>query len=120
MPFSTGFYSEYSGSELFTKQLKIPLTFYVLNFCCVGFTNYFMWRHVINEKNKLAEPPIDPLVAKMAKLRSLVVPLVFLSMLPIAYFANVLVAVYVPMLIPIVLKIMRKKVNQKQKATHPS
>ncbi|HYJ37839.1 MAG TPA: TMEM175 family protein, partial [Chitinophagaceae bacterium] len=31
MPFSTGFYSEYSGLELYTKQLKVPMTFYVLN-----------------------------------------------------------------------------------------
>ena len=62
MPFSTGFYSEYAGPELFRKQLKIPMTFYVLNFCGVGFTNYFMWRHITNLKNKLAEPAIDPLM----------------------------------------------------------
>ena len=67
MPFSTGFYSEYAGPELFRQQLKVPLTFYVLNFCCVGFTNYFMWRHITNPKNKLAEPPINLLDAKMAK-----------------------------------------------------
>src|SRR5690242_3731667 len=36
MPFSTGFYSEYAGRELFEKQLKVPMTFYVLNFCGVG------------------------------------------------------------------------------------
>jgi len=55
MPFSTGFYSEYAGGELFEKQLKVPMTFYVLNFCCAGFANYFMWRRVGNVKNKLAE-----------------------------------------------------------------
>ncbi|MER3464919.1 MAG: hypothetical protein C4329_11405 [Chitinophagaceae bacterium] len=42
MPFSTGFYSEYAGSELFTKQLKVPLTFYVLNFCAAGIVVYFL------------------------------------------------------------------------------
>lgn len=120
MPFSTGFYSEYAGSELFKKQLKVPLTFYVLNFCCVGFINYLMWRHVINQKNKLAEPPIDPLVAKMAKLRSLVVPVIFLCMLPIAYFVNVLVAVYVPMMIPIILRLLRKKILKKHTAVRSS
>jgi uncharacterized membrane protein len=73
MPFSTGFYSEYAGSELFEKQLKVPMTFYVLNFCCVGFINYFMWRRIGNKKNKLAEPPIDPLVLKLACARALVV-----------------------------------------------
>ena len=115
MPFSTGFYSEYAGPELFRKQLKIPMTFYVLNFCGVGFTNYFMWRHVTNPKNKLAEPPIDPLDAKLSKLRSLVVPIIFLLMLPIAYFTNVLFAVYVPMLIPLTLRILKKRFKKKHK-----
>ena len=113
MPFSTGFYSEYAGSELFKKQLKVPMTFYVLNFCMVGFINYIMWTYISNPKNKLADPPIDPLTAKLAKLRSLIVPCVFLAMLPIAYFTNVIFAVYVPMFIPIILRIMRKKINKK-------
>ncbi len=113
MPFSTGFYSEYAGSDLFKKQLKVPMTFYVLNFCMVGFINYIMWTYISNPKNKLADPPIDPLTARLAKLRALVVPCVFLAMLPIAYFANVIFAVYVPMMIPIILRIMRKKINKK-------
>src|SRR5215470_13927608 len=40
MPFSTGFYGEYAG-ELVRNQLKVPLIFYVLNFCGIGFVNYF-------------------------------------------------------------------------------
>ena len=92
------------------------MTFYVLNFCGVGFTNYFMWRHITNTKNKLAEPEMDLLEARLAKLRSLVVPFIFLLMLPIAYFTNVLIAVYVPMLIPVVLRVLKKgserKINQ--------
>jgi len=53
------------------------MTFYVLNFCCMGFANYLMWRRIGNEKNKLAEPPIDPLILKLAYARSLVVPFLF-------------------------------------------
>jgi len=113
MPFSTGFYSEFAGSELFQKQLKVPMTFYVLNFCGVGFVNYFMWRRIGNEKNKLAEPPIDPFVLKFAYVRSLVVPILFLLMLPIAYFANVLFAVYIPMLIPVVMRILKRRIKKK-------
>jgi len=115
MPFSTGFYSEFSGPELFTKQLKIPFTFYVLNFCCVGFVNYMMWRYIMNPKHKLAEPPIDPLTARLSSLRSIVVPVIFFLALPVAYFTNVIFAVYMPMLIPIVIRIMRKRVNKKYK-----
>ena len=116
MPFSTGFYGEYSGSELFTKQLKVPMTFYVLNFCCVGFINYFTWIYITNPKNKLIEQAIDPAVIKQAKLRALVVPIIFFMMLPVAYVFNVMAAVYVPMLIPLILRIMRRKQNKNKKS----
>lgn len=113
MPFSTGFYGEFAGTELFEKQLKAPMTFYVLNFFFVGFANYLMWRRIGNIKNKLAEPPIDPIILKMAYLRSLIVPFIFLLMLPIAYFTNVLFAVYVPMLIPLAIRIIKKRIGKK-------
>ena len=116
MPFSTGFYGEYAGSEeLFRYQLKIPMTFYVLNFCCMGFANYFLWRHIINPKNKLAEPLIDPLTAKLSKMRSLTVPIIFLTMLPIAFLTNVRFAVFIPMLTPVVLRILRKRITKRYK-----
>jgi TMEM175 potassium channel family protein len=113
MPFSTGFYSEYAGPELIRQQLKVPLTFYVLNFCCVGFTNYLMWVYVTNPKNKVAEPAIDPLIAKLAKLRSFLVPFIFLMMLPVAYLTNVLFAVWMPMFIPITTRIIKKRIMKK-------
>jgi uncharacterized membrane protein len=120
MPFSTGFYSEYAGPELFRYQLKVPMTFYVLNFCCMGFANYFLWRHIINPKNKLAEPPMDPLTAKLSKMRSLVVPIIFLTMLPVAFLTDVRIAIYIPMLIPVVLRILRKRITRRYKpATQP-
>ena len=115
MPFSTGFYSEFSGKELVEKQLKIPLTFYVLNFSLAGIINYFMWRYIGNAKNKLANPPIDPVLLKFAKFRSLLVPVIFLLMIPIAWLTNVLFAVYIPLFIPIVLKILKRRMARKNK-----
>jgi uncharacterized membrane protein len=113
MPFSTGFYSEYAGPELMRQQLKVPMTFYVLNFCGVGFVNYLMWRYVTNPKNKVADPPIDPLTAKLAKLRSFTVPFIFLLMLPVAYLTNVFFAVWMPMLIPVTLTVFSKRITKK-------
>jgi uncharacterized membrane protein len=113
MPFSNGFYSDYAGSELFEKQLKVPMTFYVLNFCGAGISNYLMWRHIGNKKNRLAEPPIDSLVLKLSTIRSLMVPAIFLLMLPVAYFTNVLFAVYVPLLIPLFIRITKKIITKK-------
>ena len=113
MPFSTGFYSEYAGKELVQHQLKVPMTFYVLNFSIAGFINFFMWLYITNPKNKVAEPAIDPEVALMGKLRSLLVPSIFLFMLVVAYSTNVLFAVYVPMLIPLLIRIIRWRVKKK-------
>lgn len=115
MPFSTGLYSEYAGPELVRQQLKIPFTFYVLNFCCLGFTHHFMWRYVTNPAHKLTEPPIDPLTVRLTKFRSLLVPSVFLLMLPVAYLTNILIAIYMPMLIPILLKITNRRINRSHK-----
>jgi len=113
MPFSTGFYSEYAGPDMLRHQLMVPMTFYVLNFCGMGFLNYFMWVHITNPKNKVAEPPVDPMFARQARSRSLVVPIIFLLMLPVAYFTNVIFAAYLPVLIPVILRIMRKRIEKK-------
>ena len=113
MPFSTGLYGEYAGPELFRKQLKVPMTFYVLNIFFLGLTNYFMWSHISNSKKYLCEPTEDPHVIKLSRTRSLIVPLLFLLMLPVAYFWRVEAAVYIPMLIPITMKIIQKRMNRK-------
>ncbi|MEO6071463.1 MAG: TMEM175 family protein [Chitinophagaceae bacterium] len=109
MPFSTGFYSEYSGAELFEKQLKVPMTFYVFNYCCVGFINYYMWVYISNPKNKLIDASQHKQEIKGSKFRALLVPCIFLLMLPVAYFIDVRLAVYVPVLIPIFLRIYKRK-----------
>jgi uncharacterized membrane protein len=117
MPFSNGFYSEYSG-QMFRNNLKIPLVVYALNFCGVGFTNYFMWRHISNPKRKLSDPPIDPLTLKLARLRSVSVPTLFLLMIPVAYLTHVMIAVYMPMFIPVLLRIFKKRIHKKYQSLY--
>lgn len=117
MPFSTGFYSEYAGSELVKHQLKVPMTFYVLNFSLAGFINYLMWVYVTNPKNKVAEPSVDPEIAAMAKMRSFIVPAVFILMLIVAYASNVLFAVYIPIFIPILMRVIRWRMKKKFSST---
>jgi uncharacterized membrane protein len=113
MPFSTGFYSEYTGPDLGIKQLKVPMTFYALNVFCVGMMNYYLWRYITKPVHKVTEPPVDLLIQKEAKAKSLIVPIIFLLMLPVAWFANVLIAVYIPMFIPVVMKIAVKRIHKK-------
>ena len=117
MPFSTGFYSEYAGPVLFEKQLKVPMTFYVINLECIRIVNYIMWRYITNPKHKLAEPPIDPITAAQAKTRAILVPCIFLMMLPVAYLTNVMFAVYIPLLIPISIRIAKRIIAKKHKVT---
>jgi uncharacterized membrane protein len=113
MPFSTGFYSEFAGRELVEHQLKVPMTFYVLNFSIAGFINYFMWVYITNPKNKVAEPPVDREVAVMARIRSLIVPSVFVLMLVAAYLTNVMYAVYIPIFIPVLMMVVRWRMKKK-------
>lgn len=115
MPFSTGLYGEYSGPVLFREQLKIPMTFYVLNVFFVGITNYFMWTHISKPEKNLVEPNADLQQIRMSRLRSWVVPCCFLLMLPVAYLFRVEVAVYVPFLIPITLRLLQKRLGSKKK-----
>lgn len=115
LPFSTGFYSEFAG-PMVRLNLKTPLAVYVLNFAAVGFLNYLMWRHISNPKAKLAEPPIDPEVLKMARFRSLIVPIVFLLMLPVAFITNVTIAVYMPILIVLILRIANWRARKKRRS----
>jgi uncharacterized membrane protein len=112
MPFSTGFFGEYAGPDLGTRQLKVPMTFYALNVFCVGIMNYYLWRYITNPVHKLTEPPVDLLIQKESKARSLIVPLMFLLMVPVAWLTNVLIAVYMPTLIPVAMKIAVNRINK--------
>jgi uncharacterized membrane protein len=118
MPFSNAFYSEYA-TALARDQLRIPLVFYVMNFFCLGIMNYVMWLYISNSGSKLTEPPVDPLTLKLAKLRSLTVPLVFLTMLPVAYFVHSFIAMFMPMLIPLVIRIGRWRIYKKYGRPRP-
>lgn len=115
MPFSTGFYSEYAGADLYKKQLMVPMSFYVLNFFGAGILIYFLWRYISNPAHGIIDKPIDPVVIRQAKARSLIVPFIFLAMLPLAYFTNVLVAVYLPLAIPVVTRLVNKRIEKKYK-----
>jgi uncharacterized membrane protein len=109
MPFSTGIFGEYSpprGINLIT-----PLAVYVINITLTGIANYLLWRYIGNPRNNVAGPFPDEHFVRNAKLRSLVVPAVFILMLVVALW-NALIARYVPMLIPILMRFVTKKPKQ--------
>lgn len=112
MPFSTGIFGEYSTPQ--TLHLKTPLIIYVLNICFTGLMLYLLWDYVGKPGHGVADPSLDPAVVKAAKRRALVISLVFAAIMPAA-FVNAWFARYIPILLPITLRLTRGR----QRRRHP-
>lgn len=101
MPFSSGFYSEYV-----VRQMKIPVLLYICNITFLGIMGLVIWNYIANPKRSLSEG-ITPEMSKYFRFRSLVPPFAFL-LLGVVYMYNPDIAVYVPLIIPVVLRLFRK------------
>lgn len=107
MPFSTAVYSEYSTAEHI--HLIAPYSIYVLNICLTGVLNYFLWRYIGNSKNGVTEDfPTGDFLLK-AKIRSLLLPGIFLLSLLIAFLFNPFIGRYTLFLIPIIMSLVKNK-----------
>jgi len=105
MPFSTGIFGEYSTPS--TIHYITPLAFYVLNLCYSGLMLFFLWRYVGDPANKVSDGSLTPEIARAAKTRAVVISSVFALMIPVA-FINAWAARYVPLLIPLVLRLANR------------
>jgi uncharacterized membrane protein len=106
MPFSTGIFGEYSTPSAI--HLKTPLVVYVLNIALVGLMNFLLWSYVGNPANAVSDGRLDQQTVRAAKYRAAAISLVFLLTVPVA-FLNAYAARYVPILIPLALKIVRRR-----------
>ena len=111
MPFSTGIFGEYSRPS--TIHLITPLAVYVFNICLTALANFLLWRYATNPANKVGDFP-DPHFVRSAKRRSLIIPSIFLLSLVVAFW-NPYVARYVPILIPLVVRIVNRRPKPKVK-----
>jgi uncharacterized membrane protein len=107
MPFSTAVYSEYSSPEYI--NLISPYAFYVANICLTGFINFLMWGYIGNPKNELTEDFPKGDFLKLAKIRSLLMPFIFVASLLTATFVNPIIGRFVLFLIPIIMSLVRNK-----------
>ena len=109
MPFSTGFYSEYS-----LRKVISPVIFYSFNIALLGVVNFFMWRYISNPKNNLSEN-LTPMMSRYFSARALTVPVIFI-IFSFVYLYNPMIAFWIPPLIPLIMKLvfsrMKKKVLQ--------
>jgi len=108
MPFSTAFYSEY-----IMKHVITPVVFYTANIIMLGVFNLFMWRHISNPKYKLSEG-LSRQDAKYFSFRAVLVPCMF-TLFAFVYLVNPFVASYLPILVPIVMRLIKKQHEKKNK-----
>ena len=106
MPFSTGFYSEYV-----IHKITSPIIFYTSNIALLGITNFMMWKYISNPQRKITEH-LRPEVAKYFSLRALTVPVIFI-IFSFVYLVNPMVAFWIPMSIPILLKLLFGKMKKR-------
>jgi len=102
MPFSTGFYSEY-----IIRLLKTPAIIYVSNIVFLGVMNFVLWKYINNPKHKLTEG-VTAEDKKYFGFRAITVPIVFIIMAIIYLAVNRRYAVWVPLTIPLLMRIFRR------------
>ena len=108
MPFSTAFYSEFVLRHVIT-----PVVFYTGNIIILGFFNLLMWRHISNPKNQLSEG-LSQGDAKYFSFRAIVVPVMF-TLFAFVYLVNPVVASWLPITIPLVMRLLKKRHDKKNK-----
>lgn len=109
MPFSTGFYSEYA-----IKFLKVPVIVYVVNIIFLGVMNYALWNYIANPKHGLATG-VSPVEKKYFGIRAIMVPFIFFTMGVIYILVRKEYALYIPLTIPVVMRIFREFYFKKHK-----
>ncbi len=102
MPFSTAFYSEF-----ILRLLKTPAIVYVTNIVFLGVMNFVLWTYINNPKHKLADGITED-DKKYFGFRSITVPIVFILMAIVYLFVNKKYAIWIPFLIPLIMRILRK------------
>ena len=105
MPFSTGFFGEYSTPS--TIHLKTPLIFYVGNICFTGSMLYLLWRYIGDPKSGVASPALTPDIVRDAKQRALIVSLVFGLTIGVALI-DPFASRYFPLLTPLFLRLAKR------------
>jgi len=101
MPFSTAFYSVY-----IIRLLQTPVIIYVVNIVFLGVMNFILWLYVTNPKRNLVEG-LPPNEKKYFAIRAITVPFIFIVVALVYLLISPHVAIWVPPVIPLVMRILR-------------
>ena len=112
MPFSTAVYSTYSTQGYII--LISPYAIYVVNICLTGLLNFILWAYLGNPNNHLTEGLPGGDFLKKAKIRSLLLPSVFVLSLLVAVVIDPIIGRFVLFLLPVFMGLVRNKTYQHQ------
>jgi uncharacterized membrane protein len=90
MPFSTDFLGESENGTL-----RLPIIIYSMNISLAGYLNFRLWTIIGNPKN-LISTSIDKIVLKYNKIRSLIVPVVFICAMILSFITAPLAYIFLP------------------------
>jgi len=110
MPFSTAFYSEYV-----LRLLQTPVIVYAANIAFLGYTNFFLWRYVSNPAYHLVEG-VTKQQRFYVSFRAFIVPSIFIFMALVYLFIAPLVAVWIPPLVPLIMRFIKRYFDKKELA----
>lgn len=113
MPYSTLVYSKYTYTE--NPSLLLPFLFYAFNIIAVGLTNYILWMYIGNPKNNITSEKIDPLFLYGAKIRSLLLPLVFAGSFLFCVILNSIQGTFILFTIPIFYRLVKTHLRKKER-----
>ncbi|HWJ92911.1 MAG TPA: TMEM175 family protein [Flavisolibacter sp.] len=107
MPFSTAIYSEY-----ILRYLNIPVIIYVTNIVFLGVMNFLLWRHISDPKLHLSEG-LTKEIRSYFSMRALTGPAIFITMALTYIFLAPKVAVWIPPMIPVIMRIATYRIRKK-------
>lgn len=90
MPFSTDLLGESENGTL-----RLPIIIYSLNISLAGFLNFRLWTIIGNPKNNLSTA-INRIVLKYNKIRSIIVPAIFIFTMVLAFITAPVAYVFLP------------------------
>jgi hypothetical protein len=79
---------------------------YVVNIVFLGVMNYLVWRHITNPKLQLTDG-LGGEERAYFSFRAVTVPVVFIATALVYLLVEPRIAIYIPLLIPIVMRILR-------------
>jgi uncharacterized membrane protein len=90
MPFSTDLLGESENGTL-----RLPIIVYSLNISLAGFLNFRLWTIIGNPKNNISTA-INSIVLKYNKIRSLIVPAIFICTMILSFITAPLAYIFLP------------------------